>query len=409
MIIIRIIKKYAKSSVIRIHKFYFIIILFIIYIEQGTIEDEKKFYCNDNNYINYKHEKILKSQLIDNYLSRISDDYKLEKQNENERFYKYFNLVEYPENNLIIQQELKTKLLKEISKLKNQTVTNLETFFISIHPPFGNSLITLNNAIFYCEVVNCHNIILNPSPNRKWLITKLVNISNLNITIMQGSNIDCKNKNILCLFKKWDTFYPKIIIPKLKIDLIENEILRNLPNVSVEPNELYIHIRGGDAFKINPLKFYAQPPLCFYEKIIENEKFKNIYIVSMDNSNIIIDALTKKYNKIIYKINNLEHDISLLCNAYNIALSVSSFVISAIKLNNNIKNLWEYDLIRLSEKFLFLHPHIFEYKLNYIYHTMKPSDEYVNKMFLWNKTQEQIKLMLEDNCPYDFVIKNFSK
>ena len=100
-------------------------------------------------------------------------------------------------NNLIIQQELKTKLLKEISKLKNQTVTNLETFFISIHPPFGNSLITLNNAIFYCEVVNCHNIILNPSPNRKWLITKLVNISNLNITIMQGSNIDCKNKNII--------------------------------------------------------------------------------------------------------------------------------------------------------------------------------------------------------------------
>ena len=78
-------------------------------------------------------------------------------------------------------------------------------------------------------------------------------------------------------------------------------------------------------------------------------------------------------------------------------------------MNNNIKNLWEYDLIRLSEKFLFLHPHIFEYKLNYIYHTMKPSDEYVNKMFLWNKTQEQIKLMLEDNCPYDFVIKNFSK
>ena len=46
--------------------------VFIIYIEQGTIEDEKKFYCNDNNYINYKHEKILKSQLIDNYLSTIN-------------------------------------------------------------------------------------------------------------------------------------------------------------------------------------------------------------------------------------------------------------------------------------------------------------------------------------------------
>ena len=31
-----------------------------------------------------------------------------------------------------------------------------------------------------------------------------------------------------------------------------NEILRNLPNVNTNKNELYIHIRGGDIF-INPI------------------------------------------------------------------------------------------------------------------------------------------------------------
>ena len=34
---------------------------------------------------------------------------------------------------------------------------------------------------------------------------------------------------------------------------------------------------------------------------------------------------------------------------------------------------------------------------------MKPSDIYINKMFKWTKSPEQIKLMLEAECPYDFT------
>ena len=35
---------------------------------------------------------------------------------------------------------------------------------------------------------------------------------------------------------------------------------------------------------------------------------------------------------------------------------------------------------------------------------MKPSETYVDKMFYWKNSESQRKLMLEDNCPYDFVI-----
>ena len=35
---------------------------------------------------------------------------------------------------------------------------------------------------------------------------------------------------------------------------------------------------------------------------------------------------------------------------------------------------------------------------------MKPSDRYIDGMFNWKNTPEQLKLMLEDNCTYDFVI-----
>ena len=36
---------------------------------------------------------------------------------------------------------------------------------------------------------------------------------------------------------------------------------------------------------------------------------------------------------------------------------------------------------------------------------MKPSDIYVDQMFNWRNSQSQLKLMIEEKCPYDFVLK----
>ena len=125
----------------------------------------------------------------------------------------------------------------------------------------------------------------------------------------------------------------------------------------------------------------------------------------MDKNNIVLDALIGKYNKIIYKKNNYEYDIALLINAFNIVTSVSSFVISSIKFNNNLKNLWEYDIYRLLVKYYWLHHHLYKFNIKYKIYTMKPSDIYLNQMFRWRKTQSQLKLMIEDKCPYDFVLE----
>ena len=196
------------------------------------------------------------------------------------RFKKLYYLAEYS-NNSKEQSELKKKLLDEISKLKNQTITDLDSFFLSYNVNFGNSLITINNAIFFCEIIGCKKIILNNCTlRRRWLLGKQIYIKQLNITIIQGSKVDCKNNNILCLYEiSWDIFFPKIIKSEIRINFIKDEILVNLPKVVIDPNDLYIHIRGGDIFKNFPYKFYSQPPLCFYEKIINNINFKNIYIV----------------------------------------------------------------------------------------------------------------------------------
>ena len=141
--------------------------------------------------------------------------------------------------------------------------------------------------------------------------------------------------------------------------------MRNLPKVNVNPDDLYIHIRGGDIFNsLIPCSTYAQPPLCFYEKIINNNKFKNIYIISFDRKNVVLNALLNKYDKLIFKLNDYKYDISLLVHAFNIVIGSSSFGISSIKLNDNLKILWEYDIFRLHEKLSWLHHHLFNLKLN---------------------------------------------
>ena len=369
-------------------------------------------YLHFSDIINYKGEKVLKSKLLNDYLSKVSDNYLSEKNSERNLFNNYFYLADYKDDPLV-KKNLKTKFIQHISKIKKQNITKIDIFYLSYNLNFGNNLIVINNAIFYCQIVECHQIIINKNTirKRKLLLNETIYDIKNNITIMLGKNVDCNKNNIICFYEiKWNIYYPRLIIPQVRVEIIKSEILKNLPKVNIMPDELFIHIRGGDIFRSKVDYVYAQPPLCFYERIMNNNKnFKNIYLISMDRANVIVNTLLNKYKNIIHSKNDIEYDISLLCHAYNIVISISSFVLSAIKLNDNLKNIWEFDNMRLSSKFLFLHHHIFKYRINYQIHTMKSSDNYISKMFKWISSKEQINLMLEEKCPFDFSISNTNK
>ena len=352
----------------------------------------------------YKGETILKSKVIDDYLVNISNKYKFTKKYEKKRFKESYYLPEYSDDR-DIREVIKKKVYEEISNRTKRIIKKIDTFFIERANPFGNNVPCINNAIFYCEVLGCNQIILKDrNTQRKWLIKKPVYIKKLNITIKQGSEVNCKDDNILCVYHTFDLLYPFLLIPQIRTQYIKDEILSNLPTINVNPDDLYIHLRGGDVFRTVPLETYAQPPLCFYERIINMTSFKNIYIIAQDKKNVVFQPLINKYPNIIYQKNSFEHDVSILAHAYNIVLSVSSFCISSIKFNDNLKNVYEYEIYKLSEMFLHLHHFVFKLNQKYIIHLMKPSERYASKMFRWIYSHAQRNLMLEENCPYDFTI-----
>ena len=101
--------------------------------------------------------------------------------------------------------------------------------------------------------------------------------------------------------------------------------------MSTSDDELYIHIRSGDVYGSHPCSYYGQPPLCFYESIINKWGFKKIVILSEDRESPVTKALIEKYKpKVI--ITDLPTTIGYILSARNLVLSVGTFLPALLRL-----------------------------------------------------------------------------
>ena len=370
----------------------------------------KNFIKNYNNYLKKLKKNLLKFKLIIfiiiifniKYfvLTKIRNNIKLDELNY------YLNnfdlLVKKPSritDNILLEE--KKSIINLLSNNRNLTVLN--TIFLNKECNFGNCIVFLNKLIFYCEIIKCKNIILNK--DFYWFIKNNITISDYNITI---SVDDYKNYNnsIALIYDSWDLFFSFFKIkPEIRIHYLRNEILLNLPKIVTHEKDLFIHIRSGDIFYSIIHSPYAQPPLCFYNDILTNFKFRSIYLISQDSRNPLIKKLLKLFPIISYSQKSIKEDISLLINAYNIVNSVSSFVNSIIQLNYNLQYLWEYNIYHMHEK-IYAYNHEFNKypHNNYTIFRMEPSFCYINKMHHWKNRKSQIALMLKEKCINEFVV-----
>jgi hypothetical protein len=187
---------------------------------------------------------------------------------------------------------------------------------------------------------------------------------------------------------------------------LRKEIIDNLPKVKIYIYDLYIYIRGGDIFRSlnKSAASYGQPPLCFYRRILNEFNFREVTIISEDTLNPVISKLLKEYPYIKYNKNNIKLDISYLANSYNIVSATSSFIISIIKLNENLKFLWEYDFYKFSERYLFLHYSVYKFSFNYTIYKINPSDNYKKFMYPFHNSENQRQIMIEERCNNNFHI-----
>lgn len=369
---------YFNSFAIILMKFSSIIILIYIY--------------HNNNY-------LIDFSIVDYFLL----------QEKNAFFGLFDKLKEFKDDNVEMRYEVKSNILKTLNKDKdvklNDTINELLIFGCDL----GECLTFLNKYIFYCEIIGCKSIILDKEVFP--FIDKDIKIKNKTITIKFENKIK---------YEKYSNSYRNLLNlenffgykQKIKINLIKDEIYQYLPQIHSSKNDLYIHIKGMDVFNdnlTNEVPSYAQPPLCFYQNIIENYKFDNIYIISFDRNNPIIKKLVHIYPNIIFNNNDLKYDISFLYNAYNVVASVSSLFTSIIQLNNNLNYLWDFNIYQLMQKITHFHYDIYNFpQSRFTVYRMEPSPDYKMRMLKWNMSKNQRKLMLKDKCDNFFRIYSYT-
>ena len=315
---------------------------------------------------------------------------------------KFFNLKDIspnPNNPLILKE--KESLLNLLSINSGHEIKSVNTLFIKAKNRFGNQLIVIGKAIFYCSILKCKRIILD---KYNWFIHNTIFYEKYNLTISKDNGTLFKKKNIIYDISSNWLWYYSYIKPEIRIDVLKNEILNNLPKIETKSNDLYIHIRSGDIFHKNKChnQFYSQPPLCFYEAIIHNFTFNNIFIISENRNNPIVNELLFKFPNITFSQNKIEVDIAYLIYAYNLVGSISTFINMIIRLNDNLKIFFEYDLPTLSSKILHCHHSYFKPFKNIQYIKMKPSENYKIIMEVWNNTDLQLKAMYNETCLNNF-------
>lgn len=290
----------------------------------------------------------------------------------------------------------KKELLKYISMCAKREIKKIKTIFLNLTLNFGNQLILLNKVIFFCEILGCKRIILNKKAY--WFIKNKIIDKKYKMSIEVGEEKNYRSKGILIDNTQNLFFYFKYLRPIFRPEVIKNEILKNLPNVCVNPNDLYIYIRSGDIFEYYH-RYYFQPPLCFYQNILNNFTFNNIYIISEKRNNPVIDKLFLQFQKVSYKINIMKYDIAYIINAYNLVGAYSTFLNYIIKYNDNLKYFWYFNFDTSIDYSIFFG---FKFYHNVTKYRMNESD-YYNIMRNCSNLEEQKQIMLKYKCQNQII------
>ena len=180
-------------------------------------------------------------------------------------------------------------LLSKIFKRSGRNINNISTLFINGKAHFGNYFIGINNAIIYCEILGCKKIIM--EYNNKIYINKTIFYNKRKFTIEPNQAFNYRDNNLVILNVLFFFNGFRYLRNITRLRIFKKQLLNNLPKIKTHPNDLYIYIRGGDIFHHPPPKSgfnYYQPPLCFYEKILNEFKFRKVFIISQDKLKTVI-------------------------------------------------------------------------------------------------------------------------
>ena len=287
----------------------------------------------------------------------------------------------------------KEELLKLLSKNVGKKLHSVKSIFLSKNSIFENLIMTVNNAIYYCETLQCKYIILDNK--YYWFIKKKIKYKKNKLIIMNG-NINNFEGNNLIIDKTYNLLnLSSFFKTDIKINIIKKEILTNLPKVITNKSELYIYIKSEYYFKKSN-SMYIHPPYCFYQNILNNYNISNAKIISEFKNDPVVNKIINEYKNITYTALNFKCMISYLVNAYNLVGASSEFLNIIIILNENLLFFWKYEYLE-ENNVEFNNKKVIIFK-------MFTSKKYKNLLINSNNIFSDIYFILNFKCENNFTL-----
>ncbi len=181
------------------------------------------------------------------------------------------------------------------------------------------------------------------------------------------------------------------------------------PHDALGDQTLVIHVRSGDIFEAEPNAKYGQPPLSWYQTLIEDSGFREVTIVaqtqiSVGAENPVLGEIRKRWPRLRIVSETVERDFHTLRHARHLALSVGTFAVAAAMLNTRLETLHvpRYERMR-DENFSDIFPPGTDLGFSRYDYAI---DGYQG-MRNWANTRQQIDLMLH-HSPQDIRIERES-
>jgi len=108
-----------------------------------------------------------------------------------------------------------------------------------------------------------------------------------------------------------------------------------------------IHLRGGDVFGTRDAKNYGQPPLSYYEKVLDHCQATTVHIVFQDNLNPVLDGLirlcTERSLHYTTQSGSLTDDIGTLMGAHTLVAGRGTFLPAIVGLSPHVKRVYFFE------------------------------------------------------------------
>ena len=208
-------------------------------------------------------------------------------------------------------------------------------FYLLPFERFGNNFYQFLRVLKYCDLFGYKKIVIVPN---FMFFQRNFSVKDISIEI-KNSYTDMSNLIYGNFYHP--TFNPRVSIDFTYCDYFRDEFLRSFPNLTLDHNDLYIHLRSDDIYFSNEHTNYGQPPVNYFLDVINFKKWNKIYLFS-EGFNPMYNFIIK--SGAIHKNYSFFEVVSTTLNCYNLAIGKTTFMIALSFLSRHLENFFTFNM-----------------------------------------------------------------